>query len=175
MRNEVLYQCSDRKSIPSPWVENGKRFESREQFQPVLYVKSKKKTKYKTLAGDSVEPIQPGSVRDCREFIKKYDEVPGFEIYGNDRYIYQYISEHYPEENLEFDAKQIKLVTIDIETASEYGFPDVESCSEEILAITIQIILRRKLLPGDKNLLGMIVMMLPIITVQQKGIAFKFS
>ena len=119
-------------------VENGKRFESREQFQPVLYVKSKKKTKYKTLAGDSVEPIQPGSVRDCREFIKKYDEVPGFEIYGNERYIYQYISEHYPEENLEFDAKQIKLVTIDIETASEYGFPDVESCSEEILAITIQ-------------------------------------
>ena len=119
-------------------VENGKRFESREQFQPVLYVKSKKETKYKTLAGDSVEPIRPGSVRDCREFIKKYDEVPGFEIYGNERYIYQYISEHYPEENLEFDAKQIKLVTIDIETASEYGFPDVESCSEEILAITIQ-------------------------------------
>ena len=30
------------------------------------------------------------------------------------------------------------LVTLDIEVASEAGFPDVESCSEEILAITIQ-------------------------------------
>ena len=119
-------------------VENGKRFETREQFQPVLFVKSKKDSKYKTLAGDSVEPIRPGSVKDCREFIKKYDEIDGFEIYGNERYIYQYISENYPQENLEFDAKQIKLVTLDIEVSSEEGFPDVESCSEEILAITIQ-------------------------------------
>ena len=31
-----------------------------------------------------------------------------------------------------------KLVTLDIEVSSEQGFPDVESCIEEILAITIQ-------------------------------------
>ena len=29
-------------------------------------------------------------------------------------------------------------MTIDIEVSSEHGFPDVESCQEEILAITIQ-------------------------------------
>ena len=119
-------------------VENGKREIYRDEFFPTLFVKSKKDSKYKTLSGEPVEPIRPGSVRDCREFYKKYDEVEGFAIYGNDRYIYQYISEKYPQDEIKFDISQIKLITIDIETASENGFPDVESCVEEILAITIQ-------------------------------------
>ena len=119
-------------------VENDKRFETRDEFFPTLYVKTKKDSKYKTLSGEAVESINPGTVRDCREFYKKYDEIDGFEIYGNDRYIYQYISEKYPENEIKFDISKIKLVTLDIEVASEQGFPDVESCSEEILAITIQ-------------------------------------
>ena len=119
-------------------VEDGKRFETRDEFFPTLFVKTKKDSKYRTLSGEAVEPINPGTVRDCREFYKKYDEIAGFEIYGNDRYIYQYISEKYPEDEIKFDISKIKLVTLDIEVASEEGFPDVQSCSEEILAITIQ-------------------------------------
>ena len=121
-------------------VENGRRYEHRDEFFPTLFVKSKKnlKTKYKTLSGEAVEAINPGTVRDCRDFYKRYDEVEGFEIYGNDRYIYQYISEKYPDDEIKFDISQIKLVTLDIETTSEQGFPNVESCVEEILAITIQ-------------------------------------
>ena len=120
-------------------VEDGKRFEIRDsEFCPTLFVKSKRETKYKTLDGESVEPIQPGQVRDCREFYKKYQDVDGFAIYGNDRYIYQYISEKYPQDEVKFDISKIKLVTLDIETTAEKGFPDVESASEEILAITIQ-------------------------------------
>jgi DNA polymerase elongation subunit (family B) len=119
-------------------VDNGKRYEHRDEFYPTLYVKTKKDSKYRTLSGEAVEHINPGTVRDCRDFYKKYDEIDGFEIYGNDRYIYQYISEKYPEDEIKFDISQIKLVTLDIEVASEEGFPDVESCSEEILAITIQ-------------------------------------
>ena len=118
--------------------ENGQSFMTREKFYPTLFVPSKKKTKYKTLTGEYVETIQPGSVRDCREFIKKYDGVEGFKIYGNDRYIYQYISDNYPEDQIKFDISKIKLVTIDIEVASENGFPDVESAAEEMLLITIQ-------------------------------------
>jgi DNA polymerase elongation subunit (family B) len=119
-------------------VENGKRFEARDEFFPTLYVKTKKESKYRTLSGEVVEPIKPGTVRDCRDFYSKYDNVDGFEIYGNDRYIYQYISEKYPEDEIKFDISKIKLVTLDIEVASEAGFPDVESASEEILSITIQ-------------------------------------
>ncbi len=119
-------------------VENGRRYEHRDEFFPTLFVKSKKNSKFRTLSGEPVEEVHPGTVRDCREFYKKYDEVDGFPIYGNDRYIYQYISDKYPEDEIKFDISQIKLVTLDIETTAEKGFPDVESASEEILAITIQ-------------------------------------
>jgi len=118
--------------------ENGKHFMTRETFSPTLFVPSKRKTKYKTLTGDPVEPIKPGLVRDCREFIKKYDGVQNFDVYGNDRYIYQYISEMYPEPEVKFDISKIKLTTLDIEVKSENGFPDVESAAEEILLISIQ-------------------------------------
>ena len=126
--------------------ENGEHFEFRDEFRPTLFVKTKKETKYKTLSGEPVEPIQPGNVRDCREFYKKYEGVHGFEIYGNERYIYQYISEKYPEEEIKFDINKIKLVTLDIEVASEQGFPDVESCVEEILAISIQDYTSKKII-----------------------------
>ena len=118
--------------------EDGKHFATREKFYPTLFVDSKRKTKYKTLDGLPVEPIEPGTVRDCREFIKKYNDVENFNVYGNERFIYQYISDKYPETELKFDIEQIKLTTIDIEVKSEYGFPDVESCAEEILLITLQ-------------------------------------
>ena len=61
--------------------------------------------------------------------IRKYQDVDGFAIYGNDRYIYQYISEKYPQDEVKFDISKIKLVTLDIETTAEKGFPDVESAS----------------------------------------------
>ena len=118
--------------------EDGKHFATREKFYPTLFVGSKRRTKYKTLEGEYVESIEPGTVRDCREFIKKYNEVENFDIYGNERFIYQYISEKYPEQELKFDIEKIKLVTLDIEVKSENGFPDVESAAEEILLISIQ-------------------------------------
>ncbi len=112
--------------------ENGKSVIFKEEYSPTLFVKSNRETKYRTLEGENVEPIQPGTVRDCREFYKKYDDVDGFKIFGNDRYVFQYISDKYPEDEIKFDIKKINLVTIDIEVKSEQGFPDPESCSEEL-------------------------------------------
>ena len=126
--------------------ENGKHFAIREKFYPTLFVPSKKRTKQKTLDGDYVESVEPGTVRDCREFIKKYDGVENFNIYGNDRYIYQYISEKYPEAEIKFDISKIKLFSLDIEVKSENGFPDVESASQEILLITIQDYTTKKII-----------------------------
>ena len=118
--------------------DNGEYIQFREKYQPTLFVPAKKETFYKTLDGDYVEPIKPGFVSDCREFLKKYSEVENFKIYGNERFIYQYISDKYPQEQIDFDISKIRLVTVDIETRSENGFPDVESADQEILLITIQ-------------------------------------
>ena len=118
--------------------ENGRHFATREKFYPTLFVSTKQKTKYKTLNGEYVEAIEPGTVRESRDFIKKYEGVENFNIYGNERFIYQYISDKYPEDEIKFDVGKIKITTIDIEVASENGFPDVESAAEEILLITLQ-------------------------------------
>ena len=118
--------------------EDGKRFSNRDVYKPTMFVSSKCETKYKTLTGDYVEPVKPGTIKETREFISKYDGVDGFKLYGFERFIYQFISDNYPEDQIEFDISKIKLVTIDIETKSENGFPDVESASEEILLVTIQ-------------------------------------
>ena len=79
----------------------------KEEYRPTLFVPSNKKTKYKTLEGESVESIHPGFVRDCREFYKKYQDVEGFKIYGNDRYVSQYISDKYPEDEIKFDISKL--------------------------------------------------------------------
>ena len=116
--------------------ENGKAFTSRDHFQPTLFVPSRKKTKYTTLDGKYVGAIQPGTVRDCREFIRKHENVEKFPIFGNRRYIYQYISDRYPDQ-IDFDLSNMNLVTIDIEVKSENGFPSVEKCDEELLLISL--------------------------------------
>ena len=83
--------------------ENGKHFTVKEEFYPTFYVPSKKQSEYKTLDGQSVEPIRPGTIRDCKDFLDKYSGVEGFNVYGNDRFIYQYIAEKYPEEEIKFE------------------------------------------------------------------------
>ena len=118
--------------------ENGKHFTKREPFQPRFFVPSKRESKYKTLDGQDVEPIRPGTIRECREFLDKYNDVNGFKVYGNDRFVYQYIAQNYPEDEIKFDISKIKVITIDIEVAAESGFPDVFNCAEELLLITVQ-------------------------------------
>jgi DNA polymerase elongation subunit (family B) len=118
-------------------VENGKRYQRKLDFSPTLYVTSKKPSKWKTLEGTFVDEVQPGSIKDTREFIKRYEGVQGFDVYGNSNYAYQYISDNYSHD-VNWDMEQIKVFTIDIETSTENGFPDIKSANEEILLITVK-------------------------------------
>ena len=106
-------------------------------FKPTLFLQSKTPTKYKTLDGVTVAPVQPGTMKECREFIDQYSNVSGTKVYGFERYLYQFLSEQYPEE-IEYDIDKIKLWSLDIETSSENGFPKPEEASEEILLITLK-------------------------------------
>jgi len=117
--------------------ENGNRFNVRVPFNPTLFLPSKNYSEWKTLEGECVEPHKFGSIQEAREFIKKYKEVPDFDIYGNSRFLYQYIAEQHSE-FIKFDSSKIRVFNIDIETAAENGFPDIESADQEILAISIK-------------------------------------
>ena len=103
-----------------------------------LYVPTKNYSEWRTLEGDCVEPINMGSINEAKEFIKKYKEVEEFPIYGNSRYLYQYIAQEHPEEEIRYDVSKIRVFTIDIETAAENGFPNIETADQEILAISIK-------------------------------------
>ena len=119
-------------------VENGKPFARKIDFFPTLYVPSKKDgSQWRTLDGQVLDEINPGTVKETREFVKRYDEVQGFDIYGNTNYVCQYLSDTY-ESDIRFDMENIRVFSIDIETATESGFPDIKQANEEILLITIK-------------------------------------
>lgn len=108
------------------------------QYKPTLYVPSNKKTKYKTLDGRHLTPVNPGKIYDTRKFIDKYSEVDGFEYFGNANPLYQFISDIFPEETIEFDINKTRLYVLDIETTAENGSINSRTANEEIILITIQ-------------------------------------
>ena len=118
-------------------VENGKRVRRQIEYLPTLFVSSNKSNKYKTLYGENVEPISPGNMRDCREFLEQYKDVQGFTVYGNTKYEYAFISDNFSGDLL-WDISNLEVVYLDIEVGSENGFPEPKDAKEEITAITIK-------------------------------------
>ena len=118
--------------------DNNNRYSVRVPFNPTLFLPSKNYSEWRTLEGDCVEPHKFGSITEARDFVRQYKEVEDFEIYGNTRFLYQYIAQEHPEDEVKFDSSKIRVFTIDIETAAENGFPDIESADQEILAISIK-------------------------------------
>lgn len=118
--------------------DNSVEVKEKIKYQPSLFVPSNKKTNYVSLDNRYLKKIQFESNRKLRDFVDKYTEVEGFEYFGQSNSMYQYISDEYPEEKVDFDINQIRLYILDIETTAEQGIIDAQSANEEILLITIQ-------------------------------------
>ena len=118
--------------------ENGTDVMYREDFKPSLFVSSNKQSDYKTLDGRNLRRVMPGTIADCRQFVQQYADVEEFEIHGNTRYLYQYINEKYPGDEIKFDSSLIRVFTLDIETAAENGFPNIQTADQEILLISLR-------------------------------------
>ena len=117
--------------------EKGNRQVSRNDFKPTLFVKSDKSSKYKSMFGENVSPVQFDSNKEASEFIQTYSDVSNFPIYGQSDWNYQYITEKFPDE-VQWDQSKIKVASIDIETTVENGFPDVFNPLEKVTLITVQ-------------------------------------
>ena len=48
---------------------DGKRFKERIEYHPTLYIPTKEETKFRTLEGKPVGEIQPGTMKECKDFI----------------------------------------------------------------------------------------------------------
>ena len=119
--------------------DNGKRFDDKVEYNPTLYLPAgTKDAEYRTLDGQSVAAVAQGTIRDATEFMKRYEDVGNFKVYGSTNFPYVYINEAYPGK-IDYDPQQIKIANIDIEVGSENGFPEPETASEPITAITFKI------------------------------------
>jgi DNA polymerase elongation subunit (family B) len=120
-------------------VENGNtKVRKRLSFQPTLFLRSNQPTKFTTIHGEYVSEVNPGTIYECREFVKQYQDVQNFTIYGMQRYEYQYIAETFPERHIDWDINLINITNIDIEVGSENGFPEPATAAEPITAITFK-------------------------------------
>lgn len=97
-------------------VENGKRVQYKHEYSPKIYVKSNKVSQWKSLFGDSVEELQPGDIKETRDFIKKYSDIENFEIYGDINFDVQFISEKY-QHLIDWSIDDINVYILDIETS----------------------------------------------------------
>jgi len=126
-------------------VHNGVRFTTRAEFSPTLYVKSKEPSKFKSLYGEDLQPVEFANNNEAKEFVQTYGQVENFPIYGQTNYGYQYITHTYPGE-IQWDITQLNIQTIDIETSSEHGFPNVQNPIEEVLLITVKNLITRQII-----------------------------
>lgn len=117
--------------------EHGKRVQHAIPYKPYLFVTSRiKNTEYKTLKGVPVDKIEFGSVYEARDYIRRYKDVEGLDIYGLTNFVYTFIHDHYPG-NIDYDPSLISVVSLDIETDSTGGFPDISTADKQITAITV--------------------------------------
>jgi DNA polymerase elongation subunit (family B) len=118
-------------------VKNGRRIKEKINYAPTLFLPAKKKTDYKTLFGEYLEPMQFSNIREARDFVKRYESVENFKVYGNDRYAYAFIADNH-KGLIDWNIEELSIVIIDIEVGSENGFPDPYKASEPITAIAVR-------------------------------------
>ena len=125
-------------------VFNGKRFTRRVGFKPSLFVNSAEPTEWTSLHGESLQCIEFEDINTCKQFVETYSDVDNFSIHGQTNYGYQFLSKYYPHD-IEWDISSILVYTLDIETSSEQGFPQIDNPTEEILLITLRNLSTKKI------------------------------
>ena len=118
-------------------VKDGRRIKLKIAYEPTLFLRSNKTTTFKSLEGVYLEPMKFESMREARDFVKRYDEVQGFEVYGNSSYQYAYIADE-QKGMVEWSMEELSIAIIDIEVGSENGFPDPYQANEAITAIAVR-------------------------------------
>jgi DNA polymerase elongation subunit (family B) len=116
--------------------KDGERFQTKHSYNPYLFISSATESGYKDIHDNHVKKIDFDSINDAKDFIKQYDNVSGMKIYGYDRWQYMYIYDNY--RGVVPDISTINIVGLDIEVASDDGFPEPDLAEKEVTAITLK-------------------------------------
>jgi DNA polymerase elongation subunit (family B) len=128
-------------------VKNGRRVKLKIGYKPSLFIPAKKQTEFMTLQGEYLERKTFETIREARDFVKRYEEVGNFKIFGNNKYEYAFIADQ-QKGMVEYDQDKISIAVIDIEVGSENGFPDPYLANEPITAVCIRYVNGRTIVYG---------------------------
>lgn len=118
------------------------RVSKRIPFKPTLFVRgdgpaSGEGGGWKNIHNQPVSPITFDSMKEANEFIKRYAGVGNMEVFGQENFINQFITQRFPEK-IKFDESRIHRVCIDIEVASDEGFPEPEHANHPVISIALK-------------------------------------
>ncbi|WJE87910.1 DNA polymerase [Phage C48C1] len=125
--NNILYRGYD----------SGKQIKTRVPFKPKLYVTGDSPSDWRSLDGQSMVEMQFETMKEATEFSQKYRDVSNFKVFGQNNYVAQFISEYWPDD-IKFDREQVRVLNIDIEVASDSGFPEPEVAEHPVISISIR-------------------------------------
>ena len=123
--NRILYRGYD----------GAETIQKRVPFKPTLFVEGK--GDWSTLEGKQVAPLELDSMKDATDFIKRYENIDTVKIYGMNNMVHQFITYAFPND-VNFDPNQIVVSTIDIEVASDQGFPEPDVANHPVISICIK-------------------------------------
>lgn len=116
--------------------EHGKPVARKEKFMPTLYTNSGNDSGWKTLDGRPLSSILFDDMRTASDYIKKFSNVNGMEIHGMNNFVFQYITNKFPDD-ISFDYKLVNVMNIDIEVQSDDGFPEPDEANYPVISIAL--------------------------------------
>lgn len=118
--------------------ENGRRFSKKVPYKPTLFVSTKNETEYKSLSGDKyLDPRHFDTMAEAKDFLERYKDVHGIEIFGNTNYVSAFIQEQYPG-HIEYDMSHINIVMFDIEYDTTTGYTTTDEAAKPINSIAFK-------------------------------------
>lgn len=123
--NRILFRGYD---------SSGHRIHKKVPFKPTMFVPSPKANEWRSFDGVPVEPMKFDSISDASEFVERYKDVDNFKTYGNSNWVAQFLAEAYPGV-IKYNLKYIRIGNIDIEVASDDGFPHPEQANHPVISI----------------------------------------
>ena len=126
--NSILYRG---------YNDSGAAIMHKYKFQPTFYAPTREKTEWKGLDGTPVMPLEFEDMKSGKDFYDRMKNTAGTQIYGNERFVQQFITNKFPDE-IKFKKRLVNIVNLDIEVASDDGFPSPDVAEHPIISIALK-------------------------------------
>lgn len=120
------------------YYEDGSKYNKKIKLKPYLFIPSAlDDAEYESFDGKPLSKIDFDSVKQTRDFVRSYEGVPNFKIYGLPLFHYVYIYDNF--KNSVFDRSILKVLNYDIEVDTTDGYPTHNMADKEINVLTMKL------------------------------------